>query len=155
MYVRTGWHSGGMAKGRVKPIAGTYVHSNRAWNALDRNSSFPLFGLFLWQRKICFSLPPSARVSFAKRLNADGLTMRKVADISPWSAEVAAATASPLRRSPRRAHGTLQPVYGWKCYSGLLHFEKVPLRNSSLSANPKERTKSYGKKWWNKPHRSP
>ena len=43
----------------------------------------------------------------AEQLHADGLTMRKVADISPWSAEVTAVTAFPLGR----AHGTLQPVW--------------------------------------------
>ena len=47
----------------------------------------------------------------AEQLHADGLTKGKGADILPWSAEVAAATAYPLRRSPRRAHGTLQPVW--------------------------------------------
>ena len=30
VYVRTGGHSGGMAAGRVNPIAGTYVRSKRA-----------------------------------------------------------------------------------------------------------------------------
>lgn len=30
---------------------------------------------------------------------------------SDWTAEVTAVTAPPLRRSPRRAHGTLQPVW--------------------------------------------
>ena len=41
----------------------------------------------------------------AEQLHADGLTMGKVADILPWSAEVTAVTAHPLGR----AHGTLQP----------------------------------------------
>ena len=43
----------------------------------------------------------------AEQLHADGLTIRKVADISPWSAEVTAVTAYPLGR----AHGTLQPEW--------------------------------------------
>ena len=43
----------------------------------------------------------------AEQLHADGLTMGKVADILPWSAEVTAVTAHPLGR----AHGTLQPVW--------------------------------------------
>ncbi len=43
----------------------------------------------------------------AEQLHADGLTMGKVADILPWSAEVTAVTAHPLGR----AHGTLQPEW--------------------------------------------
>ena len=42
-----------------------------------------------------------------EQLHADGLTMGKVADILPWSAEVTAVTAHPLGR----AHGTLQPEW--------------------------------------------
>ncbi len=46
----------------------------------------------------------------AEQLHADGLTMGKVADILPWSAEVTAVTAFPLGRA-WRAHGTLQPEW--------------------------------------------
>ena len=35
----------------------------------------------------------------AEQLHADGLTMGKVADILPWSAEVTAVTAHPLGRA--------------------------------------------------------
>ena len=35
----------------------------------------------------------------AEQLHADGLTMGKVADILPWSAEVTAVTAFPLGRA--------------------------------------------------------
>jgi len=40
-----------------------------------------------------------------------GWPWEKAQIFSPWSAEVTAVTAYPLRRSPRRAHGTLQPVW--------------------------------------------
>ena len=71
------------------------------------------FGLFLcpqaFEKSVCgHRLQKEVN---EEQLHADGLTMGKGADILPWSAEVTAVTAYPLRRSPRRAHGTLQPVW--------------------------------------------
>lgn len=67
----------------------------------------------VWQqrREMRFSLTPSARVSFAKRLDADGLTTRKVADIFALVSRGRRSDRTPPRESLRRTHGTLQPVW--------------------------------------------
>ncbi len=62
------------------------------------------------QRKMRFSLPPSAR-DISQNSHADGLTMGKVADIFDLVSRGRSSDRIPLRRSPRRAHGTLQPVW--------------------------------------------
>ena len=47
----------------------------------------------------------------AEQLHADGLTMGKVADIFALVSRGCRSNRTPPRESPRRAHGTLQPVW--------------------------------------------
>ena len=82
---------------------------------------------------------------FRKRLNADGLTMRKVADISPWSADVAAATAPPPEEpseSPRHFAASMDE----SVIVGYYTLKKCRFPVFPLSANLKERTKIHVKK---------
>ena len=54
---------------------------------------------------------PAARGRFAERFHADGLTMRKDADIFALISRGRSSDRTPPRESLRRTHDTLQPVW--------------------------------------------
>ena len=73
----------------------------------------------------------------AEQLHADGLTMGKVADILPWSAEVTAVTAHPLGR----AHGTFAARMDESVIVGYYTSAEVHPRSPARLLLSKERKK--------------
>ena len=89
-----------------------YTANEREMLVIETAQPLP-FGLFrcpqTFEKSVC-GLRLQDEVC-AKRIHADGLTIRKVADIFALVSRGRRSGRTPPRESPRRAHGTLQPVW--------------------------------------------